>query len=234
RSTRTYLPPASEPMTVRSALAVRPLRPITFPRSSGWTRTSSTLPLRSLRALTWTSSPLATMPLTRCSSASSSTSGLALGLLLGLGGLLGRLVGLLLGLLGLALALVVGQHELLEHGLEGGLLGLLVPGLGDLERLLRLGQALELLPVAGALQDGLHRVGGLGPLRQPVLRPVGPGLDEGGVLIRVVLGDLLDGLAIAVGEGVGDDDAVVRRTDLPHTLELDLDGHGVVSPAMAM
>src|SRR5699024_12777081 len=84
-------------MTVRNALAVRPLRPMTLPRSSGCTRTSNTLTLRSRLDLTRTSSELATILFTRCSSASSSTSGLALGLL-GLG-FLGRLVRGLLSLL---------------------------------------------------------------------------------------------------------------------------------------
>src|SRR5690606_22900376 len=203
-----------------SDLAVRPLRPITFPRSSGWTRTSSTLPLRSLRDRTWTSSGCSTIPLTRCSSASSSTSGLALGLLRGV---LGRL---LAGLLGLAaLVLAAGQDELLQHGLEGGLLGFLVLGLGDLERLARGGQALVLLPVAGELEDVLHRTGGLGPHGQPVLHPLGVHLDEARLLLRVVLADLLDRLSVALGARVGHDDPVLRRTDLPHTLELDLDSH---------
>src|SRR5699024_2844957 len=152
RSTRTLRPSAREPMTVRSALAVRPLRPMTLPRSSGCTRTSNTLPLRSRLDLTRTSSELATIPFTRCSSASSSTSGLALGLLgLGfLGGLVGRLVSrfvsrlvsrfvgclgrLLVGLLGLCVLLLARQHEVLQHGLERGFLGLGVLLLGDLER----------------------------------------------------------------------------------------------------
>src|SRR5699024_2013787 len=152
RSTRTLRPSAREPMTVRSALAVRPLRPMTLPRSSGCTRTSNTLPLRSRLDLTRTSSELATIPFTRCSSASSSTSGLALGLLgLGfLGGLVGRLVSrfigclgrLLVGLLGLCVLLLARQHEVLQHGLERGFLGLGVLLLGDLERG-RGGQALE-------------------------------------------------------------------------------------------
>src|ERR1700761_1534445 len=50
---------------------------MTLPRSSGWTRTSRTLPRRIARVETWTSSGFSTMPLTRCSSASSSMSGLA-------------------------------------------------------------------------------------------------------------------------------------------------------------
>src|SRR5699024_11326920 len=174
RSTRTLRPSAREPMTVRSALAVRPLRPMTLPRSSGCTRTSNTLPLRSRFDLTRTSSELATIPFTRCSSASSSTSGLALGLL-GLGflgrlvsRLVGRLVGRLVSRLGrllvalLGLLLLARQHEVLQHGLELGFLGLEVPLLGDLERG-RGGQALELLPVTGLARESSDRVGGLGP-----------------------------------------------------------------------
>src|SRR3954469_24015722 len=104
--------------TVRRALAVRPLRPMTLPRSSGCTRTSRTLPLRRRRARTWTSSGFSTMPRTRCSSASSSTLRLALGF----GGLLG------LGL-GVGFRLGVGLRVALAVGL--GLLRLgLLPGLG--------------------------------------------------------------------------------------------------------
>src|SRR5699024_3092890 len=188
-------------MTVRSALAVRPLRPMTLPRSSGCTRTSNTLPLRSRLDLTRTSSELATIPFTRCSSASSSTSGLALGLLgLGfLGGLVGRLVSrfvgclgrLLVGLLGLCVLLLARQHEVLQHGLERGFLGLGVLLLGDLERG-RGGQALELLPVTGLAQESSDRIGGLCPHGQPVLHPLGIELDEARVLLGVVLTDLLD------------------------------------------
>src|SRR4028118_1287431 len=46
---------------------------MTLPRSSGWTRTSRVLPRRLLSRSTVTSSGWSTMPLTRCSSASSST-----------------------------------------------------------------------------------------------------------------------------------------------------------------
>src|SRR5215475_12440193 len=83
-------------MTVRRARAVRPPRPMTLPRSSGWTRTSRARPRRRPRLSTRTSSGYSTMPLTRCSRASSSTSGLAArlapgGLGVGLLRLLGRL-----------------------------------------------------------------------------------------------------------------------------------------------
>src|SRR5215467_11490962 len=91
-----YVLPASELITVRSARAVRPPRPMTLPRSSGWTRTSRARPRRRPRLSTRISSGYSTMPLTRCSRASSSTSGLAArlasgGLGVGLLRLLGRL-----------------------------------------------------------------------------------------------------------------------------------------------
>ena len=46
-----------------------------------------------------------------------------------------------------------------------------------------------------------------------------------GLLLGVVLADLLDDLAVALLAGVGDDDAVVRLTDLAHPLQANLDGH---------
>ena len=46
-----------------------------------------------------------------------------------------------------------------------------------------------------------------------------------GLLLGVVLADLLDDPAVALLAGVDDDDAVVRRTDLAHALQTDLDGH---------
>ena len=46
-----------------------------------------------------------------------------------------------------------------------------------------------------------------------------------GLLLRVVLADLLDDLAVALLARVDDDDAVVRRPDLAHALQTDLDGH---------
>src|SRR5205085_12417896 len=72
-STRRPRPPTPV-ITWRSALAVRPPRPMTLPRSSGCTRTSRVLPRRLLSRSTVTSSGWSTIPLTRCSSASSSTS----------------------------------------------------------------------------------------------------------------------------------------------------------------
>src|SRR5579863_4353083 len=294
-------------MTVRSARAVLPPRPMTLPRSSGCTRTSSTRPRRSPRLATWTSSGCSTIPLTRCSRASSSTSVSAPGLggsLRGLGflhrgGGLGRVglglgrvslglgrvslgvghLGLGVGLLGLAaaapalVATLVGRVRaglvcaglvcagLVCAGLvcagpvragpvRVGLLGLaaalgrglaaagtgadrlgeaLVPGLlrrGRTQRSLRAGLAAEPLPVAGDLQDAAHRLGWLRANSEPVLGPLGLHVNVRRLGLRVVLTDLLDRPAIPLGAGVGDDDAVVRRTDLAHALELDLDSHG--------
>src|SRR6187455_2922043 len=101
-------------MTGRKAVAVRPPRPITLPRSAGLTRTSRIEPRRSCLSRTDTSSGWSTTPRTRCSSASASTgSGLV-------GGLLGRrLSG---GLLGSGLL----GSGLLGRRLGGGLLGLLL------------------------------------------------------------------------------------------------------------
>src|SRR5215470_4965737 len=51
---RSFIPAA--PSSVRMALAVRPWRPITLPRSSGWTRNSRTVTWEPSTALTWTPS----------------------------------------------------------------------------------------------------------------------------------------------------------------------------------
>jgi hypothetical protein len=99
-------------------------------------------------------------------------------------------------------------------------------GLGD-EHRRRRRQALEPLPVAGDLQD---RGDGLGRLRadaEPVRGAVAVDLDEGGVLLGVVLADRLDDAALALGARVGDDDAVVGGAHLAQAHELDLDCHGV-------
>src|SRR6201996_7121306 len=130
---------------------------MTLPRSSGWTRTSRTLPRRIARVETWTSSGFSTMPLTRCSSASSSTSGLAARLTargrvrrgrLGLGGSGvvgggsrgGALVSGTSGrLLGAGLGLGPARLGLGVLGLRLGVLGVLGVGLG-----LRLGVGLRL------------------------------------------------------------------------------------------
>src|SRR5918996_264974 len=246
-STRTPRPPMP-PTTVRRAVAVRPPRPITLPRSSGCTRTSSVRPRRVVTSSTCTSSGWSTMPRTRCSRASARTltstpcsrsSATLLTLLRStvtsqyrsrFGGSLG---GLTLGGVGLRAAVT---PLLGGGGLGGGLLarggqrrletGLLV----DLLRLrlqgaLGAGQALELLPVPGDLQQVLHGLGGLSADAQPVLRPLRVDLDQARLVLRVVLADGLDRPAAAAGAGVGDDDAVVRLADLAQPHQLDLDGH---------
>ena len=197
------------------------------------------------------------MPLTRCSSASSSTSYSA-GFSAGRVRSRGLGVASAAGSLGRASAGVsaasVPRQRCLGAGasarglLRGGLLlggggasvggsstggadGRLVEGL-----LVRLGRrdphgrrrglALELLPVAGHPEDGGDGLGRLRADAEPVLRPLGVDLDEGGVLLRVVLADRLDRAAVTLGAGVGDDDAVVRRAHLAQAHELDLGGHG--------
>src|SRR4051812_40599448 len=169
-----------------------------------------------------------------------------------LGGLLRGLLGRLLlrgGRVGSGLGRSVGGRGLgggglLRRGLllrgrgalgglvaTGGADGLLVEGLlvrlrgGDLHGRRR-GLALELLPVTGHPEDGGHGLGRLRADGQPVLGALGVDLDEGGVLLRVVLADGLDDATLALGAGVGDDDAVVRRAHLAQAHELDLGGHG--------
>src|SRR6202035_4394768 len=102
-------------------------------RSSGFTRTSRTLPRRSARLRTRTSSGNWTMPRTRCSRASSSTSGLSpcvsgsLGGRFGGrgGGLFGRrcLGGRCLGLGGRGSVLGLGGRCVGGRGLGGRSLG---------------------------------------------------------------------------------------------------------------
>src|SRR6266516_6930818 len=84
---------------------------------------------------------------------------------------------------------------------------------------------LELLPVAGSLEDGLDGLARLRADAQPVLRPVRLDVDERRLGLRVVLADLLDGAAVTLGAGVHHDDAVVRRTLLADALQTDLDCH---------
>src|SRR5690606_38783795 len=184
-------------------------------------------------------------------------SGLLAGVGLGLGRLVGLLrlglaglgvLGLLLvlalvavlGLLALGLVLLAGlllalggvrlraAARLLKGLGEDLLLGRL--GRGDLQLALGTRQALELLPVAGDLQDALHRLGRLRADLQPVLGPLGVNLDEARLLLRVVLADRLDGLAIPTGTRVGYHDPVVGGTDLAKALQSDLDGHGCGTP----
>src|SRR5436190_1677310 len=121
-STRTPRPPI-EPITWRSALAVRPPRPMTVPRSSGCTRTSRRLPRRLSTSRTRTSSGWSTMPLTRCSSAGRSTSdrrgGAVRTLLPGLVGRARLLGGLALELLPVAGLAQQGHHRLAGLGADG-------------------------------------------------------------------------------------------------------------------
>ncbi len=167
---------ADAPITVRRAVAVRPPRPITLPRSSGCTCTSRVRPRRVVTMSTCTSSGLSTMPRTRCSRASASkltprrpsspagtlSGGLGLLRLLGLVGLL-----TLVGLVGLLAALLLGRGGLgrrlpsaaASAALNSSSFWAWAPG--DLQRALGTGQALELLPVAGDLQDALDGLGGL-------------------------------------------------------------------------
>src|SRR6516162_7831786 len=236
RSMRTCRFPARELITVRSARAVRPPLPMTFPRSSGCTRTSRTLPLRSILVATRTSSGCATIPLTRCSRASSSTSGSGTAA----GGLGRRRRGLRRASRGLGLGL--GRRRVLlrlvllrrRPGRPGGGLRLLrreaflhqrvVAFLLVRLRLAGLQGALatrltrELLPVAGDGEQVAHRVGRLRAHREPVLDTVRVNLDDRRVGLRVVPADLLDGAPVSLGTRVGDNDPVVRFPDLAQAL----------------
>src|SRR5262249_33381042 len=122
------------------------------------------------------------------------------------------------GRLGLRLA-----AGLLGGGLEE--LALVRPRRPGQQALLRRRQALELLPVAGDLEDRGHRLRRRGPDTQPVLHPLGVDLDVRGILLGVVLAHRLDDLPVPLGPRVGHDDAVLRVTDLAQALQLDLDGH---------
>src|SRR5215468_4165866 len=183
---------------------------MTLPRSSGCTRTSSTRPRRSPRLSTWTSSGCSTIPLTRCSRASSSMSGAAICLAGAVRSRLSRLrsLGRLRRLARLrsrrlrsrrllSTGLLSSSCRLLScrllscgrlscrrlswrRGLVGlGLLGPGWPARGPGLRLtLAARQALELLPVAGDLEDLPHRVGRLRADGQPVLDTLAIDLDE--------------------------------------------------------
>src|SRR3954452_12538304 len=75
-------------------------------------------------------------------------------------------------------------------------------------------EALELLPVAGDLEDRRDGLGRLGTDAEPVGGALAVDLDHRGVVLRVVLADRLDRPAVPLGAGVGDDDPVVRLTHL--------------------
>src|SRR6266568_5931529 len=242
-STRTPRPPI-DVMIWRSALAVRPPRPMTVPRSSGCTRTSSRWPRRESTIRTRTSSGWSTMPLTRCSSAGRSAlsglrTGVGTGRLLGLrcGGRLGgrrrssrhlgsrrrssrrRLLRRLPGRLGLGRR--DAGRRLRFRLVPCPAVG---PGRGHLQRLGRR-QTLELLVVASLLEDALYRLARLGADRQPVLDALRVDLDARGLLLGVVHPDVLDGPTVALGARVGDDDAVLRVADLAHPQKPDPYGH---------
>src|SRR5487761_1538254 len=187
---------------------------MTLPRSSGCTRTSRTCPRRSPRPATRTSSGCSTMPLTRCSRASSSTSASAGGLS-GLGsrrlgrwlrggrrrriGPRPRRIGLSRRCLGLSRRCLRLSRRHLGHSSRR--LGL---GRRSLRRrsLRRrgLGRRLGLVLLAGPL---LVLVGGLGRL--------GGGLPLGGPVGLVLLGLSIDLLGPALRRGLAGILLIARR-----------------------
>src|SRR5215472_6847397 len=154
-------------MTLRSARAVRPPRPITLPTSSGWS----------------------TMPLTRCSSASWSTSGAAvLARVLGpgaRGGGYGRWLGCAVCLAVGGVARLGGSRVLASRALGRGVLGGGVLGGGVLGRCV-LGRVLGRCVFGGGAL-GCRVFGGGVPGRCIF----GGGALGGGVLGRCVLGRVL-------------------------------------------
>ncbi|VXB78280.1 hypothetical protein NOCARDAX2BIS_340081 [Nocardioides sp. AX2bis] len=207
KSIRAPSRPARALTTVRNAVAVRPPRPITLPRSSGWTRTSSRGPRRSCLSETTTSSGLSTTPRTRCSRASASmTSVLRRGVARGL---LGRLVGLGLdgGALGRLRLRGLGLGVRLGLGLLGGLLRLV-----RLVGLLRLGRGSG---TAGAVRllQGLVEDVLLGALRLlDAQRALGARQALEGLPVAGDLEDRLDGL----GRLGADAEPVLRPLGLHH------------------
>src|SRR6266567_1049386 len=120
---------------------------------------------------------------------------------------------------GPAPALRRGAAVLQRLGERGGEdLFLVAARSGHLKRPLGTGQALEALPIAGHLEELANGIGRLRANGKPVLRPVRIDLNERRVGLRVVLADLLDGTAIALGTSIGDDDPVVGLPDLAHAL----------------
>src|SRR4029078_3614664 len=85
--------------------------------------------------------------------------------------------------------------------------------------------ALEGAPVARELEQRGDLLGRLCADAEPVLGAGRVDLDERGLPGRVVLADLFDYAAGALGGRVGDDDAVVGGADLTEPLEADLDSH---------
>ncbi len=115
-------------------------------------------------------------------------------------------------------------HQRRAHSHRAGSLPRKRRGGLDLHRF-RSRLALELLPVTGHAQDCPDGIGRLRTNAEPVGDPLGVDLHVGGVLLWVVLADLLDRTAVALGARVGDDDAVVRLARLATPHELDLGGH---------
>ena len=109
---------------------------------------------------------------------------------------------------------------------------------GHFDAFLGLGARFALVRVvlgsAGAQASGIQETGNtIGRLcanAEPVLRTLGVDLDDAGVEHRLVDADLFDGTAITCGARIGDHDAVLRCMDLADALELDLYGHGGLSP----
>src|SRR6266542_1380982 len=119
-------------------------------------------------------------------------------------------------------ALALGPAALLPGG---DLLGAQLLG-----RLLALGHLLD----AGDRQQVDHRLGGLGPLGEPVARLVGVDLDPGGLHVRVVDTDVLDEPPVARAARVGHHDAVVGRLLHSHAHQADLDCHDLVRSSVGV
>src|SRR5699024_6838305 len=98
-------------------------------------------------------------------------------------------------------------------------------GLADAQGALLALLAGVLLPVAGDLEYRGDLRAGLSADTEPVHGTLGVDLDERGLLGGVVLTDLLDHGPVALLARVDHDDAVVRFTDLAHSLQADLDSH---------
>ena len=99
-------------------------------------------------------------------------------------------------------------------------------GLGYLQRAFGTGLALELLPVAGDLQNGGDSLGRLRAYPEPVLNPLRVHANNAGVLERLVDADFFNRAAVTSRSRIRDDDAVLGCVDLAHALQLDLDCHG--------
>ena len=87
------------------------------------------------------------------------------------------------------------------------------------------GQSLELLPVAGDLQDRGDGVGGLCAYGQPVLHPVGIHADHARVLLGVVHADSSMARPPRAVRASATTMRYCGTADLSDSLQLDLDGH---------